>query len=171
MKRQIIRFSTANFNVMTKTLKESGKDESFVYGLFSKAQSPDCEIYICRQLMLPDKNELKNQSCVSIEPDKKYQITSYGLAYDQGLSIIDTHTHPFSTNARFSSIDDSYGIENAKYIAKKFPEDCTMGMIVLGNGFDNFEAHIWNRKKKNFEPVNRIEILGAPTTILMNNRK
>ena len=171
MKKQIIRFSTANFNVMTKTLKESGKDESFVYGLFSKAQSPDCEIYICRQLMLPDKNELKNQSCVSIEPDKKYQITSYGLAYDQGLSIIDTHTHPFSTNARFSSIDDSYGIENAKYIAKKFPEDCTMGMIVLGNGFDNFEAHIWNRKKKNFEPVNRIEILGAPTTILMNNRK
>lgn len=171
MKKQVIRFSTANFNIMTKVFEKSGKDESFVYGLFSRAENSDCEIYICKQLILPDKDELENQSCVSIEPSKKYQITSYGLAHDQGLSIIDIHTHPFSGNARFSSIDDSYGIENAEYIAKKFPEECTMGMIVLGSGFDNFEARIWDREKKHFEPVERIEILGTPTIILTNNKK
>ncbi|HEW78742.1 MAG TPA: ThiF family adenylyltransferase [Phycisphaerales bacterium] len=170
-KNNIIRFTTEDFNVLTNHLAKSGEDESFIFSLFSKAQSEDCTIYICKQLLLPDGNELKNQSCVSIEPDQKYQAIAYGLAYDQGLSIFDTHTHPFSSNARFSSIDDSYGIQNAKYIATNFPEKTTMGMIVFGSGFDNFEARIWNRDMGQFEPVNRIEVLGSPTKILTGNKK
>ena len=168
MKKNIIRFTTEDFNVLTKHLSKSGEDESFIFSLFSKAQSPDCTIYICKQLLLPDDNELKNQSCVSIEPDQKYQALAYGLAYDQCLSIIDTHTHPFSSNAHFSGIDDSYGTKNAKYIADNFPENTTMGMIVFGKGFDNFEARIWNKGK--FEQVKRIEVLGSPTKILIANK-
>jgi len=171
MKNNIIRFATEDFNVLINHLAKSGEDESFIFSLFSKAQSSDCTIYICKQLLLPDDNELKNQSCVSIEPDQKYQATAYRLAYDQGLSIIDTHTHPFTSNAHFSGIDDSYGIKNAKYIAKNFPEKTTMGMIVFGKGFDNFEARIWNKKKKRFDPINRIEVLGCPTKILLANKK
>ena len=168
---KIIRFNTGDFRVLVKHLEKSGEDESFIYSLFSKAQSPGCAIYICKQLLLPDDNELKNQSCASIEPDRKYQAIAYGLAYDQSLSIFDTHTHPFSSNAHFSCIDDSYGIKNAKYIVKNFPEYTTMGMIVLGKGFDNFEARIWNRGTGKFEPVNRIEVLGSPTKILAINKK
>ena len=164
-----IRFRTEDFNKLTECLAKSGKDESFVYGLFSKAQISNGTIYICKQLLLPDENDLKNQSRVSIEPDKKYQSVAYGLAYDQNLTIIDTHTHPFSSNARFSSIDNGYGKKNAKYVADNLPESTTMGMIVLGRGFDNFEAQIWNKKK--FEAVNRIEILGSPTKILLANEK
>ncbi len=170
-KIKTIRFATEDFNILTTHLAKSGEDESFVYSLFSKAVSCDSDIYICKQLIIPDANELRNQTCVSIEPDQKYQATAYGFAYDQGLSIFDTHTHPFSSNAHFSCIDDSHGIKNAKYIAKNFPEKTTMGMIVFGKGFDNFEARIWNRKKKHFEPVNRIEVLGSPTKILTVNKK
>lgn len=169
MKKHIIRFATEDFRRLINHLAKAGEDESFVFTLLSKAQSPDCTIYICKQLLLPDDNELTNQSCVSIEPDQTYQAIAYGLAYDQGLSIIDIHTHPFSSNAHFSSIDDSYGIENAKYIAKNFPESTTMGMIVFGKGYDNFEARIWNREIGEFEPVTRIEVLGSPTNILTVN--
>lgn len=170
-KIKTIRFATEDFNILTNHLAKSGEDESFVYSLFSKAVSCDADIYICKQLIIPDANELRNQTRVSIEPDQKYQAIAYGLAYDQGLSIFDTHTHPFSSNAHFSCIDDSHGIKNAKYIAKNFPENTTMGMIVFGKGFDNFEARIWNRKKECFEPVNRIEVLGSPTKILTVNKK
>lgn len=170
MKKNTIRFVTEDFTTLINHLAKAGEDESFVYGLFSKAQVPNSTIYICKQLLLPDDNELKNQSCVSIEPDQKYQAVAYGLAYDQNLSIIDTHTHPFSSDARFSGIDDSYGIKNARYIAENFPESTMMGMIVFGQGFDNFEARIWNREKGEFEPVNRIEVLGSPMKILTANK-
>lgn len=171
MKKNIVRFSTADFEIIAKHLANAGEDESFVYILQSQAKNTNNMIYICRQVLIPDKNELTNQSYVSIEPDQRYQATAYGLAYDQKLSISDVHTHPFSCNARFSPIDDHHGIQNARYISSRFPETTEMGMIVFGRGFDNFEARIWNRKTNTFDPVNRIEILGAPTTILKNSKK
>ena len=167
----IIRFRTEDFNIITKHLADAGKDESFIYGLFSTAKNKDKTIHICNSLIVPDKKQLKGQTSVSIEPGREYQAITYGLAYDLKKSIIDIHTHPFSSNARFSSIDDSFGKENAKYIAENFPDTTAMGMIVLGQGFDNFEAQIWNREKKCFEPINRIEILGSPTNILINPKK
>jgi molybdopterin/thiamine biosynthesis adenylyltransferase len=167
----IIRFGTEDFIVIKAHLANSGKYESFIHGLSSTARSKSNTVYICNRLLVPDKKQLQAQSAVSIEPGREYQAITYGLAYDLKKSIIDVHTHPFSSNARFSSIDNSFGMENAKYISENFPDTSTIGMIVLGNGFDNFEAQIWNRGKKCFEPVNRIEILGSPTTILINPKK
>ncbi|AQQ71396.1 Molybdopterin-synthase adenylyltransferase [Limihaloglobus sulfuriphilus] len=166
MKKKIIRFTTDYYKVLTNHLAESGSDESFIYGLFSRAMTNDCMTYICKQLVVPDREELKNQSSVSIEPDQVYQALVYSLAFDQGLSILDTHTHPFSTKARFSGIDNHHGMANASYISANFPKTTEMGMIVFGRGFDNFEARIWDRKNERFEPVNRIEVLGSPTMIL-----
>lgn len=167
--KNIIRLSTEDYKVMTKHLASAGKDESFIYGIFSKAKGNECTIYICSRLIIPDKNQLENQSSVSIVPSKKYQAIAYGIGYELGMSVIDIHTHPFTTNAKFSGIDNYHGTKNAMYITENFPETSTMGMIVFGKGFDNFEAHIWNKENKCFEPVNRIEILGSPTTILINS--
>jgi molybdopterin/thiamine biosynthesis adenylyltransferase len=164
----IIRFSSEDYKAITTHLSRAGEDESFIYGLFSMAKSKENTIYICSRLIIPDKKELQGQSRISIEPGRQYQAVTYGLAYELGKSIIDIHTHPFTINARFSSIDDHHGTINAKYIADKFPDTSTMGMVVLGKGFDNFEARIWNKSNKRFEPASRIEILGSPTMILVN---
>lgn len=166
--KNIIRFSSEDYKAITTHLSRAGEDESFIYGLFSTAKTKESTVYICSRLMVPDEKQLKGQSRVSVEPDRQYQAITYGLAYELRKSIVDIHTHPFTRNARFSSIDDRHGTENAKYIAEKFPETSTMGMIVLGKGFDNFGARIWNRKGRCFEPVDRIEILGVPTTILIS---
>jgi molybdopterin/thiamine biosynthesis adenylyltransferase len=167
--KNIIRFSTEDYKVMKKHLASAGKDESFIYGIFSKAKGEECIIYICSRLIIPDKNQLENQSSVSIVPSRKYQSIAYGMGYELGMSVIDIHTHPFTTNAKFSGTDNYHGTKNAMYITENFPESSTMGMIVFGKGFDNFEAHIWNKENKCFEPVNRIEVLGTPTTILINS--
>ena len=161
-----IRFCTEDFNALTAHLEMAGEDESFVYTLCSRTPVGKTDIYICKQIILPGKGELEDQSHVSVKPERQYQTVAYGLAHDQGLSLVDVHTHMFSDNARFSGIDDHHGTINAKYIGDHFPESSTMGMIVLGRGFDNFEARIWNRDKARFEPVHRIEIHGSPTTIL-----
>jgi len=170
-KKHVVRFAASDYDTLTNHLKKAGEDESFIYGLFSQADGADHTLYICRQLVLPDTGELENQSRVSIEPTRQYQAVSYGLAYDQQLTLFDIHTHPFSSNARFSSIDNHYGTQNARYIAKNFPKSVSAGMIVLGRGFDNFQAHIWNRETSRFTPINRIEILGSPTQILVDGSK
>ncbi len=167
-KRRIMRFSSNDYQTLKEHLAASGDDENFAYALCSKAEGSECDIYISSRLILPDADDLKKQSHVSVEPSQECQAIAYGLAHDLGLFVVDVHTHPFSKNAHFSSIDDHHGIQNAKYISENFPEGSTMGMLVLGQGFDNFEARIWNNERDCFEPANRLEILGAPTNILTN---
>jgi hypothetical protein len=41
-----------------------------------------------------------------------------------------------------------------------------MLMTVFGRGMKRFQAQVWNRKKKRFEPVQRFEIIGSPMEIL-----
>jgi molybdopterin/thiamine biosynthesis adenylyltransferase len=163
-----MRFSSKDFQSQREHLAASGDDESFAYALCSKAEGSECDIYICKLLILPGADDLKNQSHASVEPTQEFLAIVYGLAHDLGLIVIDIHTHPFSTNACFSSIDDHHGIRNAKYISENFPEGSTMGMLVLGQGLDNFEARMWNNEGDCFEPANRLEILGSPTNILTN---
>lgn len=167
-KQNVIRFGSNDFKALKEHLHASGDNESFAYALCSKAQGTECDIYICNRLIAPDADDLRNQSSASIEPTQECQAIAYGLAYELGLFVVDIHTHPFSKNAHFSSIDDHHGAQNAKYITENFPDGSTMGMLVLGKGFDNFEARIWNSENNCFDPVNRLEVLGAATDILTN---
>lgn len=167
--KNVLRFSTEDFNAIQQHLAKVGEDESFIYGLFSKAKGRECTIYICSKLLIPDQQQLQEQSCVSIAPSREYQAVTYGLAYELGLSVVDIHTHPFTQNARFSGIDMHHGTANATYIAEHFPDCSTMGMLVLGKGFDNFQAQIWNKRTKRFDLIHRVEILGTPTSILIDD--
>jgi hypothetical protein len=169
--KMIFRFSLSDYKRITEHLAKAGEDESFIYALFSKATVDQTTIYLCNRLLIPDEQQLQNQSSVSIEPSRQYQAIAYTLAYELGLSIIDMHTHPFATKARFSSIDDYHGTRNAEYINQHFEDCSTMGMIVFGGGFDSFHARIWNRDNKCFDLVDRIEVLGSPTLILSNQKK
>lgn len=167
----IFRISFGDYKAITAYLEKAGQDESLLFMLSSKTTVDGCTIYICNRILIPDEKQLQDQSSVSIEPGRQFQAVAYGLAFELGLSIIDIHTHPFTHQARFSSIDDYYGTKNAEYISQYFAESSTMGMIVFGRGFDNFEARIWDREENVFRPVNRIEILGSPTIILSDQNQ
>ena len=168
MKKKVFRFSYFDYEVFKKHLLAAGDNESQLFALCSKSEGPGGITLICNKLIIPDQNELQNQSGASIEPSQEYQAIVYGLGYELRLSIVDIHTHPFSENPRFSSTDDYHGTKNAGYITEHFPSEVTMGMVVFGNDLNCFEACIWNRGKVCFEPVDRLEILGSPTKILCN---
>ena len=127
-KQNVIRFSSNDFKTLKEHLRASGDKENFAYALCSKAQGRECDIYICNRLIIPDADDLRNQSCSSIEPSQECQAIACGLAYELGLFVVDIHTHPFSKKARFSAIDDHHGAQNAKYITENFPDGSTMGM-------------------------------------------
>ncbi|MCF7955255.1 MAG: ThiF family adenylyltransferase [Phycisphaerae bacterium] len=162
----IIRFSQKDFNALKEHLLSAGNLESQAFALCSKAKGAAFEILICDKLILPDAIDLRNQSQASVEPSQEHQAIVYGLACELGLCVVDIHTHPFSRIARFSPIDNYHGEKNARYLANNFPENSMMGMIVFGGDLEHFDAQIWNSEEAIFEPVQRLEILGYPTTIL-----
>ncbi len=165
-KMNIIRYSDADFEALNKHFQAAGRNETQVFSLFSLATSRRCNIFIANMHLLPDKNELKNQSSASVEPTRKFQAIAYGLAYETRKSVGDQHNHPFTDKPRFSSIDDHHGRKNALYLSEYLPDSATMIMVVFGEGLKHFQAQVWNRQEGCFEPVERLEVLGSPIEIL-----
>lgn len=162
----VFRFSQKDFSALKEHLVSAGNIESQAFALCSKTKGVACEILICNKLILPDAIDLRNQSQASVEPSRKHQAIVYGLACELGLCVVDIHTHPFTKIPQFSVIDNCHGAKNARYIANNLPGNSMMGMIVFGENLEHFDAQIWNSEQAIFEPVQRLEILGSPTTIL-----
>ena len=160
-KKNIIRYSDADFEALKKHFQAAGRNETQVLSLFSLATSRTGNIFIANMHLLPDKNELQNQSSASVEPTRKFQAIAYGLAYETRKSVGDQHNHPFTDRPRFSSIDDHHGRKNALYLSEYLPDSATMIMIVFGDGLKHFQAQVWNRQEGCFEPVERLEALGV----------
>jgi molybdopterin/thiamine biosynthesis adenylyltransferase len=165
-KEYIIRYTRSDFETLKRHFQSAVGDESQAFALFSHAICRRCNLFVCNTHVLPDKNELRNQSAVSIEPSRQLQALAYGLAYETGKSAGDEHNHPFTDKPRFSSVDDYHGHKNALYLSEHLPEPATMIMVVFGHELNHFQARVWNRKKSRWEPVNRLEILGSPIQIL-----
>ncbi len=165
-KQHVVRVLRADFEAKRRYFEAAGDDESQTFTLFTRAIGSDSRIHIGRIHFVPDPKELRNQSSVSIEPAREFQTTVYCVAHQTGMDIGDEHTHPFTEMPHFSGIDDHHGRQNALYLSEHLPEPATMLMTVFGRGMKRFQAQVWNRKKKRFEPVQRFEIIGSPMEIL-----
>lgn len=72
-------------------------------------------------------------------------------------SLFVAHSHPFSDNAWFSSVDDRNDKIQARFITEHLPEINYGNMVVAQN---DFRARIFNKEKDIFEELKEIKILG-----------
>ncbi len=139
----------------------AGDNEYQAMALVSKAAGPGQDIYIVKDAYFPGPADLKTQTPAGDSPKRAFQAFVYTLAYEQGLSVFDFHTHPWSRAPQLSQIDYRHGERNARYFARHFPAGATLGLVVFGEGALGFQGIVWNRKEKRFEEAEALEVLGS----------
>ena len=72
-------------------------------------------------------------------------------------SLIVAHSHPFSNNAWFSSVDNKNDKIQARFITEHLPDIHYGNMVVAQK---DFKARIFNKEKDIFEEIKEIKILG-----------
>lgn len=83
-------------------------------------------------LVTPQDSEYLRQTGASLELDRAYDVTLVNECATQSLSLIDFHSHPFSTNSvAFSGVDDADEIRKAIWFSKHLP-DLSYGSVVVG---------------------------------------
>lgn len=83
-------------------------------------------------LVLPDSSEYESHSLVSVRLRRELLVEVLKECARLGLSLIDIHSHPFSSNhVAFSSIDEADEKEKAQWFAEFLPR-CYYGSVVLG---------------------------------------
>jgi molybdopterin/thiamine biosynthesis adenylyltransferase len=169
MTQIILRISAHLWQNVKDWLVQGQQDhtERMCFLLASRAISKcQGEIYLADHVILPGREDMEIQSAGLLRPNRKFQALAYYLAAEAKMAIIDLHTHTHPGQPHFSAIDDKYGLENAIYVAKRFPASCRMGMIVLGEDLSAFEGKVYNPDKLCFEQCDRIEILGSPISMM-----
>lgn len=163
-----LRITSQSFEIARQDLTKDGR-EQFEFWLCEKMNTPKNCLNIVREILIPDEEDMKAHRAAFVEPNHKFQFTAYEIAARKGYTLIDCHTHPFQQTPSFSSIDIQAAHENAEFIAKHIPH-IDFGLIVFGKEIKAYSGMIYDKAKKEFIPIDSIEILGSPTNIMFNRQ-
>ncbi len=82
-------------------------------------------------MIYPEPDEYESHALTSVKLKRGLLISILSECERLGLSLIDIHSHPFSTHSvNFSSIDDADEVEKANWFSKHLPK-CYYGSIVV----------------------------------------
>jgi molybdopterin/thiamine biosynthesis adenylyltransferase len=160
-----LRFNRPTYDALRQDFAKDQVNEQFAFGLFSQAKTADGTILIVNNIILADKHDLSEQSGGGVAPTKAFQATAYMIAQQKNLGILDMHTHPFSKNPHFSSIDHAESEKNARYICNTFPSPITHAMVVFNSTATTHDAAVYDRSINSYRSIDYIEILGRKIEI------
>jgi len=164
-----LRLSRPLFKRLKQHLTSDARMEQFAFALFSQARTAEGTILIVRDLFLPDRGDLAEQSAGCVAPTKRFQDAVYLIAQQRGLGILDIHTHPHQGSPRFSGIDQGESSRNGQYISRTFPAPATHAMVVFGNDATAHDAVVYDRLREGYRTIDCLEILGRGMQVFPTN--
>jgi len=162
-----LRIQREDFQVIKEFfLKE--KTEQFIFVLAEKLKlSSKNIIYLVKEVIFPDENEMSIHSKAFVAPERFFQLAVYQIACRKKYALFDLHNHWFQKNPRFSEIDLSSALENAKFLAEHLPE-IDFGLAVVNDQVNAYSGLVFDKSQNSFQPLEALEILGSPTEIFFN---
>jgi molybdopterin/thiamine biosynthesis adenylyltransferase len=168
--KNVLRISSALFNHFVRQVEATDK-ECFAFLLAIPTRGQTKTIYMVRQLLLPDQDDLMVQNQIAVKPTPFFQgVAHLVTCMHSNVALIDFHTHPENGPVAFSEIDDRGANTDANVATEYLPPKATTGSVVFDHALEHFQGRIFNKKQKVFEPIDALEILGSPTRILTTDK-
>ncbi len=128
---------------------------------------------LCRALELPDRTVFLARELVEVPPDGYEErsasrvITRREFVHallvrcaNEGLSLLEAHSHPWTTNPRFSAVDHQSDYQKFRATQSLSPP-FRHGTLVFGYDM-SFDGHMWDYLNQHVVPIECIRIVGAP---------
>jgi molybdopterin/thiamine biosynthesis adenylyltransferase len=160
-----IRMGQGTAAALGQHMRQDDGNEQMAFGLGRRARTAGGTVFLVGELILPDREDLSEQSCGGICPAHRFQSYVYLLAQHTGASIVEFHTHPGVGVPHFSGIDDANAHPNAEYIRRKLPDSVTLVLVVGNSRFDAFDSVAYDKQCGQFRQVDRLEVMGRPSTV------
>ncbi len=162
MKREII-FPANIWPALRTHLLGQGQREQLAFLLAGVARGWGWIRLLVREVIPapPEAFERQTSCCLSVKPAFSQAVLR--RCYEEGLSLIEVHSHPFAPqNVTFSVTDLANEREKFCYLARKIPHVHHATMVV---GQEDLDAHLWDRRRR-VVPIDRVRLLDTPITDL-----
>jgi len=157
MNQIIIRES--HWQELTKYLLNGQDEESGVYAVFKTSVGDDLRKFLVTQIMIPNDVDYLGRTSVRVAFTPEFTEKAFQQCEKAGGHLLDIHTHPWSTDVEFSSIDDREA-EHTKvpYLTKYLPETM-IGFVVFGSSDTIVRARFWDKTANRLVDIDRIMVI------------
>lgn len=163
MKREII-FPTGTWPALRTHLLDQGQEEQLAFLLAGIARGRGWIRLLVREVIPVPSEAFEQQTSAYLAVKSVFAQTVLQRCYEEDLSLIEVHSHPFACrNVTFSAIDLVNEREKFRYVARKIPHVHHATMVV---GQTDLDAHLWDQRRRRVVPIDRVRVLDAPITDL-----
>ncbi len=155
-----VRIPHALWTRLRATLLADTSVETKCFLLCRTLESESRVVFLAREVVpVPDDAYAhRTHSLVETRPEFVHQLLV--RCAREGYSLLEAHTHPWSANPRFSSIDDRSDLLKFQTTQSMSPP-FRHGSLVFGYDM-SFEGRFWDYQRERIAPITRLRILRAP---------
>lgn len=113
-----------------------------------------------REIIPLPPESFKVQSGAFLQVNDEISQSVLQRCYDEGLSLIEAHSHPFcEDNVAFSGTDTDNEHQKFPYVARKIP-NIFHATVVFGQ--QSVDAHMWDKQTQRVVPINHVRVIATP---------
>ncbi|MFZ5919065.1 MAG: ThiF family adenylyltransferase, partial [Chloroflexota bacterium] len=166
VRREII-FPANTWPSLRAYLLDQGGQEQLAFLLAGVARGPDWLRLLVREAVRVPAEALERQTHTHlvVKPDFSQAILRH--CFEEGLSLIEVHSHPFAQrNVAFSATDLANEEKKFRYVAQRIPQVYHATMVI---GQSDQDAHLWDQRRRRVVAIDRVRLLDTPITDLIPN--
>ncbi len=149
------------FGKARETPRESVDEQmALILAAPDMSQSSDRDRLIVREILPAQASDLARQSVTGIAPTGEFVAAALTHCRQEGWSLIEVHSHPFSAGfTTFSGIDWANDHVKMPALARVLPEHAIHATMVMG--WTSLDAHYYDRDSGKISPIQRVTITGV----------
>lgn len=154
-----IVIADGDYEALTQHLLQPGGLEQHAFLLCGRAQSGNRCRLLVREIVCARAGDLLSQSPTYLELAPSYYLPAMDRCRQDGMHIIEAHSHPFAgTHVEFSATDIQNETEKFPWYQEKLPW-MTAATLVFGR--DAVQGHWWEPTTRSIRPVSSLRLVGA----------
>ena len=158
MKNQII-FKQQDWDKLNKSLYETNELESGLYGFYKESTTASSHKILVNDILIPKIGDYHRRTASYVAFKTEFTVQALRHCMKNRCHLLDIHTHPWSTEVNFSSIDDNEAIHTKIPYLKQYVKNVKISFIVLGKNSQIAKARMWEAHPDRLESIYKIVIL------------
>ncbi|MEZ5357188.1 MAG: hypothetical protein R3F48_00065 [Candidatus Zixiibacteriota bacterium] len=156
--KQIV-FRKRDWENLTNYLLKNRSLETGAYALYRISQGIEFYKVLVEEVIIPEKLDFYRRSSHAVAFTPEFTEKTIQACEKRLCSLLDIHTHPWSKEVNFSTIDDTEALNTKIPYFHKFVNETGLAFIVFGENSRIVKARFWGGEKKELINIDRIRLI------------
>ncbi|MCP4603461.1 MAG: hypothetical protein GY847_23575 [Proteobacteria bacterium] len=154
-----IVFRESDWTKLECYLSKRNDVESGVFAVFKTSISNSSNKFLVTQTVVPKDDDYLQRTSVRIAFTPEFTERAFLQCEAARGHLLDIHTHPWSKDVDFSSVDDHEAVQTKVSYMNRYLPETMIGFVVFGKSPVIARARFWDKRTEGLSPIDRIIVI------------